>query len=59
MVVTDRGSTGPIIYIDRSEVHENRWGELKEAIHALVAFVDSHSRRWRRTGSISMRKRIG
>lgn len=40
--MTDRGSTGPVLYVDRSDVHENRWDELKAAIHALVAFVDSH-----------------
>ena len=42
MVVSDGGSAGPVIYIDRSDVHENRWGELKAGIRALVAFVDRH-----------------
>lgn len=42
MMVFDTGGTGPIIYIDRSDVHENRWGELKAGVRALVAFVDSH-----------------
>ena len=41
-MVTDRGNTGPVIYIDRSDVHEGRWGELKAGIKALVEFVDSH-----------------
>ncbi len=57
MVVFDTGGTGPIIYIDRSDVHENRWGELKAGIRALVAFVEATSRRWRPTASISMRTR--
>jgi hypothetical protein len=33
---------GPVIYIDRSVVHEDRWNELKAGIHDLVAFIDSH-----------------
>jgi hypothetical protein len=41
-VVTDGGSAGPIVYIDRSDVHEDRWDELKAGIRALVAFVDAH-----------------
>ena len=42
MVVFDTGGTGPIIYIDRSDVHEKRWGELKAGVRAVVAFVDGH-----------------
>ncbi len=42
MVVSDGGSTGPVIYVDRSDVHETRWGELKAGIRTLVGFVDSH-----------------
>ena len=42
MVVIDRARNGPVIFIDRSAVHENRWDELKAGIRALVAFVDSH-----------------
>ena len=41
-MATDRGSAEPVIYIDRSDVHEDRWDELKAGIRALVAFVDSH-----------------
>lgn len=41
MPVTAETSGGPVIYIDRSSVHEGRWAELKAGIHALVAFVDS------------------
>jgi hypothetical protein len=41
-VVSDGGSAGPIVYIDRSDVHEDRWDELKAGIRALVAFVDAH-----------------
>ena len=32
----------PIVYIDRSEVHEGCLDELKEGIRALVTFVDAH-----------------
>jgi hypothetical protein len=42
LVVGDGSSTGPVVYIDRSDVHENCWDELKAGIQALVAFVDSH-----------------
>ena len=35
-----RTSAGPVIYIDRSTVHEGRWDDLKVAIRALVEFVD-------------------
>jgi hypothetical protein len=40
--MSDGMSAGPVIYIDRSIVHDGRWDELKAGIHALVAFVDSH-----------------
>jgi hypothetical protein len=30
-----------VIYIDRSDVHEDGWHELKAGIRALVAFVES------------------
>jgi hypothetical protein len=40
--MADGTSPGPVTYIDRSDVHEGRWEELKAGIHALVAFVDSH-----------------
>jgi hypothetical protein len=33
---------GPIVYVDRSDVHEGCLNELKVDIHALVAFVDAH-----------------
>ena len=35
-------SPGPVLYLDRSDVHEDRWDELKAAARALVAFVDRH-----------------
>ena len=31
-----------LIYIDRSDVHEGRWEELKAGIRELVRFVDRH-----------------
>jgi hypothetical protein len=42
MAVVDGRSSGPVVYIDRSDVHENRWDELKAGIRALVTFVDGH-----------------
>jgi hypothetical protein len=39
--MTDRPSAGPVIYIDRSDVHEDRWDDLKAGIGALAAFVES------------------
>ena len=39
--MTDRPSAGPVIYIDRSDVHEDRWDDLKAGIGPLVAFVES------------------
>jgi len=33
---------GPVIYIDRSDVHEDRWDALKAAVTGLVAFVETH-----------------
>lgn len=41
MTISDREG-GPVLYIDRSDVREDRWNELKPAIRALVAFVDRH-----------------
>ena len=38
----DDTTLGPVVYIDRSDVHENRWDELKSGIRALVAFVEGH-----------------
>ena len=32
---------GPVVYIDRSVVHEDRLDDLKAGIRALVAFVDT------------------
>ena len=37
----DSQSAGPVIYIDRSDVHEDRWDDLKAGIRTLVAFVES------------------
>ena len=34
--------TGPIVYIDRSDVHREHLDELKAGVQALVAFVDEH-----------------
>jgi hypothetical protein len=42
MGMSDGGSEGPVIYIDRSDVQEGRWDELKAGIRNLVAFVDRH-----------------
>lgn len=42
MLVADRTSRGPVIYIDRSRVHGGRWEELKAGIRALVDFVDRY-----------------
>jgi hypothetical protein len=36
----DKGSGGPVIYIDRSDVHGGHWDELKVGIRALVEFVN-------------------
>ena len=36
------GDGGPIVYIDRSEVHEGCWDDLEAGIRALVRFVDAH-----------------
>jgi hypothetical protein len=40
--MTESTSAGPVIYIDRSDVHEGGWDDLKARIRALVSFVDSH-----------------
>ena len=37
----DGGNEGPVIYIDRSDVHEGHSDELKAGIRALVGFVNS------------------
>lgn len=39
---SDGRGAGPVIYIDRSDVRENCWEELKAGVRALVAFVDRH-----------------
>lgn len=39
--MTERTSAGPVIYIDRSDVHAGAWDDLKTGIRALVAFVES------------------
>lgn len=41
-MASDTGEGGPVVYIDRSEVRENCWDELKAGIRALVGFVDGH-----------------
>jgi len=40
--MTDGMSAGAVIYIDRSDVHEDAWDDLKEGVLALVAFVERH-----------------
>jgi hypothetical protein len=40
MPLDDTTSAGSVIYIDRSDVHADRWDELKAAIPALTAFVE-------------------
>lgn len=40
--MADSPSDGPLIYIDRSRVFEDRWEDVKVGIRALVAFVDRH-----------------
>lgn len=40
--MTEPTSPGPVIYLDRSDVHEGCLDELKAGIDALVAFVDRH-----------------
>jgi hypothetical protein len=40
-LVGNRAEAGPIIYIDRSDVHTGSWDELKAGIRSLVAFVDA------------------
>ncbi|HUR17623.1 MAG TPA: hypothetical protein VMZ51_01645 [Acidimicrobiales bacterium] len=37
----DLVGAGPVIYIDRSEVHSERWDDLRAGIRSLVAFVDA------------------
>ena len=38
----DEADSGPLIYIDRSDVHEDRWDELKAGVRELVRFVGLH-----------------
>jgi hypothetical protein len=38
----DPTATGPVIYVDRSDILEGVLDDLKAGIHALVAFVDKH-----------------
>ena len=38
----DPHGTDPIVYIDRSDVHEDRLDELKAGLRPLVGFVDAH-----------------
>lgn len=40
--MTDGTSAGAVVYIDRSDVHEDGWDELEAGIRALVAFVELH-----------------
>ena len=40
--MSDGRDGGPVIYIDRSDVHEGRLNELKAGIRDLVPFVESH-----------------
>ena len=43
MTSTDHPSdVAPIVYVDRSRVHEGCLNELQMGIRALVAFVDAH-----------------
>src|SRR5581483_10473966 len=55
MSVGDHGAAGPIIYVDRSDVHRDRWDELKAAIRSLWPSSTPTSRRWLPTVSTSMR----
>jgi hypothetical protein len=41
LVVGNPVGAGPVIYIDRSEVHSDCRDELKAGIRSLVAFVDT------------------
>jgi hypothetical protein len=42
MAMVDGASDGPVVYIDRSDVHEDCWDELEAGVRALVAFVERH-----------------
>src|SRR6185436_1047562 len=42
IVAADGGGAGPVVYIDRSDVREDRWDELRAGILALLAFVETH-----------------
>jgi len=39
-MVDGEGARG-VVYIDRSDVHPERWGELVDGVRALAAFVES------------------
>jgi hypothetical protein len=39
--MSDRIGGGVVVYIDRSDVHADRWEELKAGIRRLVEFVDA------------------
>ena len=38
----DERTAGPVIYVDRSDVQEGRWDELKAGVRELAKFVDRH-----------------
>jgi hypothetical protein len=38
----ERGHTGAVVYIDRSEIREGRADELRAGVSKLVDFVDAH-----------------
>lgn len=41
-MASNPGGSGPVLDIDRSDVRENYWDELKAGIRAVVGFVDRH-----------------
>jgi hypothetical protein len=41
-MMADGTSVGPVVYLDRSDVRDGDWDELKTRLRALVAFVDRH-----------------
>lgn len=42
MVESGESAADAVLYLDRSDVHADRWDDLEAAIPALVAFVDAH-----------------
>lgn len=40
--MTGQTSTGPVVYIDRSDVRAEHWDALKTGIQNLVEFVETH-----------------